>query len=132
MAQPLRRRIFGYLCPDALDGRLVGLSDYLISVNVFVIGNVDTGKCGKYCESIMSQVRVSPYTHQLLKSLATSEGKPMQEILDQAVEAYRRRAFLEGLSEDYRLLQSDNTRWKDHEEDMALWDNVLVDALDDE
>ncbi len=56
----------------------------------------------------------------------------MQEILDQAVEAYRRRAFLEGLSEDYRLLQSDNTRWKDHEEDMALWDNVLVDALDDE
>jgi hypothetical protein len=80
----------------------------------------------------MSQVRVSENTHQLLKTLALSEGKPMQEILDRAVEAYRRRVFLDGLSEDYRRLREDKAGWDEHEEEMASWDNVLDDEPADE
>lgn len=77
----------------------------------------------------MSQVRVSENTHRLLRSLSTREGKPMQDIIDKAVEDYRRKAFLEGLSNDYRLLREDAQAWKEHEEEMSLWDNTLTDGL---
>ncbi len=80
----------------------------------------------------MSQVRVSENTHQLLRSLSTQEGRPMQDIIDRAIENYRRRAFLEGLSSDFRLLRSDAEAWKEHEEETALWDATLLDGLDNE
>ena len=80
----------------------------------------------------MSQVRVSENTHQLLKTLSLNEGKPMQEILDRAVEVYRRRSFLEGLSEDFRVLRGKDADWNEHEREMAVWDNVLDDQMGDE
>jgi hypothetical protein len=81
---------------------------------------------------IMSQVRVSENTHEMLRSLSTKEGKSMQDIIDQAVEDYRRKAFLEGLSDDYRLLRENPEDWKEHEEEMTLWDNALEDGLNNE
>ncbi len=54
----------------------------------------------------------------------------MQDIIDTAIEDYRRKAFLEGLSDDYRLLREDAEVWKDYEDDMALWDNTLTDGLE--
>jgi len=80
----------------------------------------------------MSQVRVSENTHELLRSLSTAEGKPMQDIIEKAIEDYRRKAFLEGLSNDYRLLRADAKAWKEHEEETALWDTALLDGLENE
>ncbi|MBK8812718.1 MAG: toxin-antitoxin system protein [Acidobacteria bacterium] len=80
----------------------------------------------------MSQVRVSENTHEVLRSLSTREGKSMQDIIDKAIEDYRRKAFLEGLSNDYRLLRENPEAWKDHEEETALWDNTLMDGLKNE
>ena len=80
----------------------------------------------------MSQVRVSENTHEVLRSLSTREGKSMQDIIDTAVEDYRRKAFLEGLSNDYRLLREDAEAWKDHEDESLLWDNTLTDGLDNQ
>lgn len=80
----------------------------------------------------MSQVRVSENTHRLLRTLSTREGKPMQDILDEAVEHYRRRLFLEGLSNDFRLLASDPAAWAEHQEEMELWDSTIEDGIDNE
>ena len=80
----------------------------------------------------MSQVRVSENTHEVLRSLSTREGKSMQDIIDKAIEDYRRKTFLEGLSNDYRLLQENAEAWKDHEEETTLWDNTLMDGLENE
>ena len=80
----------------------------------------------------MSQVRVSENTHEILRSLSLREGKSMQDIIDKAIEDYRRKAFLEGLSNDYRLLQENPEAWKEHEEETALWDNTLADGLNHE
>jgi hypothetical protein len=80
----------------------------------------------------MSQVRVSESTHEILRSLSSQEGKSMQDILDKAVEDYRRKAFLEGLSDDYRLLQESPEAWAEHEEEMALWNNVMTDGINNE
>ena len=48
----------------------------------------------------MSQVRISEDTHKTLRFLSSRDGKSMQDIIDQAAEDYRRKAFLEGLSDD--------------------------------
>lgn len=80
----------------------------------------------------MSQVRVSENTHETLRSLSTQEGKSMQDIIDTAIEDYRRKAFLEGLSNDYRLLREDAEAWEDHEDETSLWDNTLTDGLESE
>lgn len=80
----------------------------------------------------MSQVRVSENTHEILRSLSSREGKSMQDIIDKAIEDYRRKAFLEGLSNDYRALRENAEAWKEHEEEIALWDNTLTDGLNNE
>jgi predicted DNA-binding protein len=80
----------------------------------------------------MSQVRVSESTHETLRSLSSREGKSMQDIIDKAIEDYRRKAFLEGLSNDYRALQQNTEAWKEHKEEIALWDNTLMDGLNNE
>jgi predicted DNA-binding protein len=80
----------------------------------------------------MSQVRVSENTHEVLRSLSSREGKSMQDIIDKAIEDYRRKAFLEGLSNDYRLLRENPEAWQAHEEETALWDNTLMDGLENE
>jgi hypothetical protein len=80
----------------------------------------------------MSQVRVSESTHETLRSLSSREGKSMQDIIDKAIEDYRRKAFLEGLSNDYRALQQNTEAWKEHMEEIALWDNTLMDGLTNE
>lgn len=80
----------------------------------------------------MSQVRVSPNTHELLRTLASEAGKPMQEIIDRAVEEYRRSSFLHGLNEDFRVLQEDEEAWNSHQAEMSGWESTVADGLDDE
>lgn len=77
-----------------------------------------------------TQVRISPWTHQILRSLASHTGESMQEVMEKAVEHYRRKAFLEGLNNDFRTLRGDSDAWQDEEEERALWDNASQDGLD--
>lgn len=78
----------------------------------------------------MSQVRVSESTHKVLQALSSKEGKTMQDIIDKAIEDYRRKNFLEGLSQDFQVLQEDPDLWKEHEEEIVLWNNTLQDGLE--
>lgn len=79
-----------------------------------------------------TQVRVSESTHQLLRSLATQAGESMQDVVEKAVEHYRRKAFLEGLNNDFLNLQENSVAWKDEVEERTLWDNTLQDGLEKE
>ena len=75
-----------------------------------------------------TQVRVSNTTHQTLSSLATEVGESMQTILEQAVEQYRRRRFLEGLNQDFKALQENPLAWQEELAERALWDKTLLDG----
>lgn len=79
-----------------------------------------------------TQVRISESTHQLLRSLAKQAGESMQDVVEKAVEHYRRKAFLEGLNSDFRSLREDHAAWEEEEEERALWDNTLQDGLEKE
>ena len=79
-----------------------------------------------------STVRISERTHQTLKELARNAGMPMQAILEHAVEEERRRQYFDRLHADYHALRADPEAWAEHQEETALWDNTLMDGLENE
>ena len=78
------------------------------------------------------QVRISRTTHQTLQHLSAESGESVQTILEQAVEQYRRRKFLEGLSQDFQALKEDHQAWQEELEERALWNNTLLDGVEPE
>src|SRR5205814_701714 len=49
----------------------------------------------------------------LLKELARNERASMQEVLERAVEGYRRRRFLESINEGYAAVRGDADAWSE-------------------
>lgn len=80
----------------------------------------------------MSQVRISESTHVALRDLSYLEDTSMQEIIEKAVEQYRRRRFLEGLSDDFLALRGDPQMSEEYDEEARIWDNTIMDGLDPE
>jgi len=56
----------------------------------------------------------------------------MIEVLSEAVEAYRRQTFLEGLNADFAGLRSDPRAWNEELAERQAWDTTLRDGLKDE
>ncbi len=79
-----------------------------------------------------TQVRVSNSTHQTLRSLSMEVGESMQTIIEQAVEQYRRRRFLEGLNQDFKALKEDTQSWQEELEERRLWDKTSLDGVENE
>lgn len=79
-----------------------------------------------------TQVRVSNSTHQALRHLSLEVGESMQTIIEQAVEQYRRRRFLEGLNQDFKTLKENAESWQDELEERKLWDTTSLDGAERE
>lgn len=77
-----------------------------------------------------TQVRISTSTHRVLRSLSSEVGESMQTIVEEAVEEYRRRRFLEGLDQDFKNLKQDQQAWKEELEERSLWDKTLLDGAE--
>jgi hypothetical protein len=75
-------------------------------------------------------VPISAKAHQTLHELAQQTGKPVQEILDQAVEDYRRKVFLEGVNADYAALRADPAAWAAVEAERRSMAGSMMDGLD--
>jgi hypothetical protein len=59
-------------------------------------------------------------------------GRTMQDVLAEAVEAYRRQRFLEGANAEYAALRADPTAWAEEQAERAAWDATLADGLEGE
>lgn len=77
-------------------------------------------------------VRISSDAHRLLGELAQKSGESMQSVLDKALEAYRRKCFLEGLAADFAALRADPVAWKEELEERAILEGTLMDGLEDD
>jgi hypothetical protein len=75
-------------------------------------------------------IPISEAAHQLLKELAERTGQTMVEVLDKALDAYRRKLFLEQVNAGYAELRSDPEAWTEHQAEQKLWDATLMDGLD--
>lgn len=78
----------------------------------------------------MAVVRISDRTQDVLKVLATEAGEPMTEVVDRAVEAYRRRHILERTNAAYAAMRASPEAWREELEERAAWDGTLADGLE--
>lgn len=74
-------------------------------------------------------VRISDSTREMLREMARTEGRPMQALLQEAVEALRRKRFLEGVNAAYASLRGDAKAWAAFEKERRTWDGTLLDGL---
>jgi predicted transcriptional regulator len=77
-------------------------------------------------------IRVSTETHEKLNQLAEANGISMQNVLDQALEVYRRQQLLEQANAAYAQLRADPVAWAAVEQEREEWDATLGDGLDSE
>ena len=75
-------------------------------------------------------VRISEPSHQVLKELAEQTGQTMMEVLDKALDVYRRKLFFDQLNAGYAELRADPEAWAAHLAERQEWDATLMDGLD--
>src|SRR5437588_6903232 len=75
-------------------------------------------------------VRISEASHQVLKELAEQTRQTTMDVLDKALDAYRRKLFFEKLNAGYAELRADPQAWAEHQAEREMWDATLMDGLD--
>ncbi len=78
-----------------------------------------------------STVRIREETKIILQELAAQTGKPMQTILDLAIEEYRRQRFLQEANEAYAALRRNPKAWKAELSERKEWDATMADDQED-
>jgi hypothetical protein len=76
-------------------------------------------------------VRIRKETQTTLRELAVKEGKPMQTILDLALEEYRRQRFLQEANAAYAALRNNPEAWKAELAERKEWDETMADGQED-
>jgi hypothetical protein len=77
-----------------------------------------------------STVPISESSQQLLQELAARTGRSISDILDSAIDEYRRKLFLDAMDSGYGDLQSNPQAWAEHLAERRSWDVTLSDGLD--
>jgi hypothetical protein len=67
---------------------------------------------------------------RVLHELAAETGKSPLEVLDKALDDYRRKVFFEKLTAEYAELKTDPQAWAEELAERKLWDATLMDGLD--
>ena len=73
-------------------------------------------------------IRVTSQARETLRQLSQSTGKRQQDIVDEAVEAYRRQILLDKANVAYAALRSDTKAWEAELKERQAWDTTLGDG----
>lgn len=79
---------------------------------------------------VSTTVRVSETTRDRLAALAKQRGKPMIDVVEEAVDALERRVFWDAVDAGYEVLRRDEDAWAQVLAERAEWDGTLRDGLD--
>jgi len=74
-------------------------------------------------------VRIKLETKEALDQLANQTGQKAQDVLDSAIDAYRRRVFLDQANRAYARLRQDDARWAEEIAERKAWDATSGDDL---
>ena len=75
-------------------------------------------------------IRVSEKTRATVHDLARKVGVPMAEVVERAIEQYRRQCFVEAINAGYAELRADPEAWAAYQEELSAWDATLLDGLE--
>jgi hypothetical protein len=76
-------------------------------------------------------VRISGWAKRMLEELSARKGKKIRELVDEAVELYRRHVFLEEVNQAFAALRADPKTWSEEQAERELWETTLGDGLED-
>ncbi len=79
-----------------------------------------------------STIRVDDKTLKIIRRISKEAGISMQEILDKAVEDYRRKQVLMEANEAYKVLRENPGKWKEEIEERQEWDTTIADNLEEQ
>ena len=80
----------------------------------------------------MPSIRVSDISHQTLRMLSEHKKQSMQAVVDNAIETLRRQMMLEEANAAFQALKADPQAWQEELAERALWEQTLMDGVDDE
>ena len=76
-------------------------------------------------------IRVSEKTHRVLQELASDMDAPMSDVVDHALELYRRQRMFARANTAYAALRADPIASAEWDAEIAAWDATLADGLED-
>jgi len=74
-------------------------------------------------------VRISCEAREVLRKLSAQTGRKLQELVDEAVERYRRELLLKEANAAFLALRSDDEAWAEEKQERADWEATLADGL---
>jgi hypothetical protein len=75
-------------------------------------------------------IRITNRSRETVRTLAREMGLQQQEVLDLAVEAYRRQVFLRDANTAFASLRDNPAAWGAEQEERAVWDTAIGDGAD--
>lgn len=79
----------------------------------------------------MPTTRISEKGRAALQELSAKTGRPQQEVLDEAIEAFVRASFLEQLNQAFAELRADPIAWQEELAERAAWEVTASDGADE-
>jgi predicted transcriptional regulator len=79
-----------------------------------------------------TSIRIDQHALAVLRELARKERQPMQTVLTEAIDSYRRKKFLEEANAAFAVLRNDPEAWKEEQQEREIWDQANKDGLERE
>ncbi len=76
-------------------------------------------------------IRVKKDSYNTMKLIAKEKKMTMQDILDEALKDYKKKAFFDNLNTAYAVLKNNPKAKKEEQKETEAWDNTLLDGIDD-
>ena len=80
----------------------------------------------------MATVRVEKKLHDTLRELSKAEHRSIGEVIEEAIAKYEKDKFWKEMHEGFARLRADPVAWKEYQDEVALWDSLSNDGLEDE
>ena len=78
-----------------------------------------------------TSIRIDEQALAVLRELARRQGQPVQSVLKQAIDSYRREKFLEEANTAFAALRSNPEAWAEERQERDLWDQTAGDGLEE-
>ncbi len=80
----------------------------------------------------MPSARLSEAARAVVRRIAAESGDSMQDILEKAIELYRRQRFLEDSNRAFAALRAHPKKWKAEQQEREEWNATVADDLTEE
>jgi predicted transcriptional regulator len=79
-----------------------------------------------------TSIRIDEQALAVLRELARRQRQPVQTVLKQAIDSYRREKFLEEANIAFAGLRRNPEAWNEEQQERDLWDRTTGDGLEQE